>query len=152
MIAKKSDLINFKFVIVESHLSFILPTEDEENNPLDILNSYPVDIDFSIEKDITEEIFRIVASVNINANNEDNKPGYSIAATGICFFEFDKATELSEEQKVQMLQISGLSICITNLRSYIANQTSYFPWGSYSFYAVDVQDLLKSKENSSNEN
>jgi len=152
MIAKKSDLILKKFVIVESHLSFILSTEDEENNPLDILNSYPVDIDFSIEKDITEEIFRIVASVNINANNEDNKPGYSIAATGICFFEFDKATELSEEQKIQMLQISGLSICITNLRSYIAIQTSYFPWGSYSFYAVDIQELLKSKENFSNEN
>ena len=152
MIAQKSDLILKKFVIVESHLSFILPTEDEENNPLDILNSYPVDIDFSIEKDITEEIFRIVASVNINANNEDNKPGYSIAATGMSFFEFDKTTELSEDQKIQMLRISGLSICITNLRSYIANQTSYFPWGSYSFYAVDVQDLLKSKENSSNEN
>ncbi|HON19595.1 MAG: hypothetical protein KA976_07425 [Paludibacteraceae bacterium] len=152
MIAKKSDLILKKFVIVVSHLSFILPIDKKGNNPFDILNSYPVDIDFRIEKDITEEIFRIVASVNINANNEDIKPGYSISATGMCFFEFDKATELSEDQKMQMLQISGLSICITNLRSYIANQTSYFPWGSYSFYAVDVQDLLKSKENSSNEN
>jgi hypothetical protein len=152
MIAKKSDLILKKFVIVVSHLSFILPIDEKGNNPFDILNSYPVDIDFRIEKDITEEIFRIVASVNINANNEDIKPGYSISATGMCFFEFDMATELSEDQKMQMLQISGLSICITNLRSYIANQTSYFPWGSYSFYAVDVQDLLKSKENYSNEN
>jgi len=152
MIAKRSDLILKKFVIVESRLSFILPTEVEENNSVDILNSYPVDIDFRIEQDITEEIYRIVASVNINANNEENMPGYSITTTGMCFFEFDKTAVLSKDQKIQMLQISGLSICITNLRSYIANQTSYFPWGSYSFYAVDVQDLLKSKENSSNEN
>jgi preprotein translocase subunit SecB len=152
MIAKRSDLILKKFVIVESRLSFILPEKDDKERPFDILNSYPVDIDFSVEQDMNKEIYRIVTSVNINANNEEDKPGYSITVTGMSFFEFDKATELTEEQKVQMLRISGLSICIANLRSYIANQTSYYPWGSFSFYAVDIQELLKSEGNFENKN
>ena len=99
-----------------------MPTEVEENNPIDILNSYPVDITFVLNRYRGD--LQIVASVNINVNNEENMPGYSITTTGMCF-EFDKTAVLSKDQN-QMLQISGLSICITNLRSYIANQTSYF--------------------------
>ena len=90
--------------------------------------------------------------VKINEKTEEYKPGYSIGVTGIGFFEFDKETKLTEDQRIQMLQNSALSICITNLRSYISNQTSYFPWGSFSFHAVDIQDLLISKEKSSEDN
>ncbi len=150
MIAKRSDLILKRFAIVDSHLSFNITTESETQNTLDILNSYPVDIDFSIEKDTSKVLYRIVVSVDIN--NEKEKQGYGIGVTGIGFFEFDESTNLQEDDKIQMLQISGLSICISNLRSYIANQTSYFPWGSFSFHAVDVQDLLISKNQLTNSN
>lgn len=150
MIAKKSDLILKRFVIVDSQLSFNVQTESETQSTFDILNLYPVDIDFSIEEDASKVMYRIVVSVDINT--EKDNPGYSIGVTGIGFFEFDKSANLQEDIKIQMLQMSGLSICITNLRSYIANQTSYFPWGSFSFHAVDVQDLLLSKNKSSSQN
>lgn len=150
MIAKKSDLILKRFIIVDSQLTFNVPTEEETQSTFDILNSYPVDIDFSIEQDASKVLYRIVVSVDINTEKEN--PGYRIGVTGIGFFEFDKSANLPEEAKIQMLQMSGLSICITNLRSYIANQTSYFPWGSFSFHAVDVQDLLLSKNQTENQN
>lgn len=153
MISKRSDLILDNFIIVESQLSFIIQNEQSEISTLELLNSYPVDIDFSLEQDNNEEFYRIVVTAKINfCDNKES--GYSIFVTGMGFFSFLQETKLNEEQKIHMLQISGLSICITNLRSYIANQTSYFPWGSFSFHAVDIQYLLEEKqksiENSSN--
>ena len=148
MIAKRSDLVLNNFVIVDSRLSFILSDEQTNTETIEMLNSYPVDIDFNIEQDNNAELFRIVATVQMN-NYKEKKPGYSIAATGMAFFSFAPESSLTEDQKIQMLQTSGLSICITNLRAYVANQTSYFPWGSFSFHAVDIQALLKEKQNSS---
>lgn len=145
MISKRSDLVLDNFIIVESQLSFIIQNEQSETSTIELLNSYPVDIDFSLEQDNNEEFYRIVVTVKINFC--DNKePGYSVFVTGMGFFRFSQVTKLNEEQKVQMLQTSGLSICITNLRSYIANQTSYFPWGGFSFHAVDIQHLLEEKQ------
>ncbi len=145
MIAKRSDLILERFVVVESNLSLIISEETTDLKPDDVLNSYPVDIDFRLEQDNNIELYRIVTEIEIN-NCENKKPGYSIAVTGMGFFKFSPDTKLNEEQKVQMLQTSGLSICVTNLRSFIANQTSYLPWGSYSFYAVDIHALLEEKQ------
>jgi preprotein translocase subunit SecB len=145
MISKRSDLILDNFIIVESQLSFIIQNEQTEITTTEQLNSYPVDIDFSLEQDNNGELYRIVVTVKINFC--DNKAsGYSILATGMGFFKFSQTTQLNEEQKMQMLQTSGLSICITNLRSYIAHQTSYFPWGSFSFHAIDIQYLLEEKQ------
>ncbi len=146
MIAKRSDLTLNNFVIVDSRLSFIISDEQTNVEPIEMLNSYPVDIDFNIEQDNNAELFRIVTTVQIN-NCKEKKPGYSIAATGMGFFSFAPESSLTEDHKIQMLQTSGLSICITNLRAYIANQTSYLPWSSFSFHAVDIQALLKEKQN-----
>jgi preprotein translocase subunit SecB len=151
MISKRSDLVLDNFIIVDSQLSFVILNEQTDIQPAERLNSYPVDIDFSLEQDNHEEFYRIVVAVKINfCDNKD--PGYSIFVTGMGFFKFAQNTKLNEEQKIQMLQTSGLSICITNVRSYIANQTSYFPWGSYSFHAVDIQHLLEEKQKTSENN
>ncbi|NCC99738.1 MAG: hypothetical protein EOL95_08590 [Bacteroidia bacterium] len=152
MIAKKSELVLKRFVVVNSKLSFIVPNNNKTQNSFDLLNSYPVDIDFNIEEDASKKIYRIVVSVKINTELEKDNSGYSIDVTGIGFFEFDQTTDLTEDIKIQMLQFSGLSICITNLRSYIANQTSYFPWGNFSFHAVDLQDLLLAKTKTTEKN
>lgn len=146
MIAKRSDLILENFVIVESQLSLIIPTEQLGVMPVEIFNLYPVDIDFNLERDNNVELYRLVTTVQIN-NCEEKKPGYSIMTTGMGFFKFSPECGLTLDQKMQLLQVSGLSICITNLRAYIANQTSYFPWGSYSFHAVDINALLEGKQN-----
>ncbi|MGI6573156.1 MAG: hypothetical protein ACOX19_07035 [Fermentimonas sp.] len=145
MIAKKSELILESFVILESDIKFNVPQNNEKLDINETLNSYPVNIDFNIQHSLSIELYRVVVSIDINADFETPKPGYSIKLMGIGFFKFDEASQLTEQNKAQMLQTSALSICITNLRFYIANQTSYFPWGSFSFHAIDVQDLLMKK-------
>ena len=149
MIAQKSDLILINFAVVDSKVSFVDKglQGNEDINPLEILEKYPVDIDFELSKDESSNVYRVVTRIQVN-NSEKSEAGYSINVTGLGFFSFDKNSELNEEQKSQLLQISGLSICITNLRLYIANQTSYFPWGPYSFHAVDIQKLLSEKNKS----
>ena len=145
MIAQRSDILLDRFVVIESHLSMIISEVSTDLIPEDILNSYQVEIDFNLEQEKNIDVYRIVTTIEIN-NCANKKPGYSIAVTGIGFFKFSPETKLTDDQKVQMLQTSGLSICITNLRSYIANQTSYMPWGGYSFYAVDIHALLTEKQ------
>jgi len=145
MIARKSALILENFVIVDSHISLIVANEKLNTGVVEILNSYPVEIDFSIEEDSNDELFRIVTTIEIN-NKEERNPGYSILVTGMSFFKFENHTPLPDNQRKQMLQVSGLSICIANIRSYIANQTSYYPWGSFSFHAIDIQHLLEEKQ------
>ncbi|NLA15153.1 MAG: hypothetical protein GX877_01265 [Bacteroidales bacterium] len=150
MIAKKSDLILTKFSVINSHITFIPDLNDaEEIIPANYFDQYLVDLDFNVEYNDEHDMFRIVVSVRINDHNskDENIPGYSIHVVGIAFFKFDEKTELNNEQKLQLLSTSGLSICITNLRAFIANHTTSFPWGPYSFYAIDVQDLLASKQN-----
>ena len=145
MIAKKSDIILENFVIVESHLSLEIPTKQDNFQPLVATEAFPVVIDFNLAQENETGMFRIVTSLELN-NSPEKQPGYSIAITGMGFFKFADDSKLTEEQKIQMLQISGLSICITNIRSYISNQTSYFPWGSFTFHAVDIDALLKDKK------
>ncbi len=145
MIAQRSDILLERFVVVESHLSMMISEGSTDLIPEEFLNSYPVDIDFSFEQDKNIDAYRIVTTIEIN-NCVNKNPGYSIAVTGMGFFKFSPDTKLTDEQKVQMLQTSGLSICITNIRSFIANQTSYMPWGVYSFYAVDIHTLLQEKQ------
>jgi preprotein translocase subunit SecB len=152
MIAKKSDLILESFAILNSHIKFNIPPKDKKINAIEILNSYPVDIDFNIDYNSTDNIYRIIVSIKINVDPEAKKPGYSIAITGVGFFQFDNQSKITEEQKSLMLQTSALSICITNLRSYIVNQTSYYPWGSFSFHTIDIQDLLMTKAKNEKKN
>lgn len=151
MIAKKSDLILKSFAVFDSQITFNISSESNIENTNDFLNSFPVDIDFDIEYNSAHKIYRIFVTVDINADMQVNHSGYSIGVSGVGFFEFDETSQLNEQQKFQMLQTSALSICITNLRSYIANQTSYFPWGSFSFHAIDIQDLLNAKAKSLSE-
>jgi hypothetical protein len=45
-----------------------------------------------------------------------------------------------------MILFSGVSICITNLRAFIANLTSSYPLGRFNFPAIDVNDLIQKKK------
>lgn len=145
MIAKRSTLILESFIIVESNCSIVVPEELIEFHPIADTDSFPIDIDFRIEKENEAERYRIFISLEIN-NCTEKKNGYSISVNGVGFFSFDELAEFEENGKVQFLESSGLSICITNLRSFITNLTSYYPWGSFTFHAVDVQALLKDKQ------
>ena len=145
MIAKRSEIILERFVIVDSNCSIVVPKEPIEFNPIVNTDSFPIEIDFRIEKDVDDEKYRIIVFLEIN-NSAEKQNGYSIVAHGMSFFSFDTNAKIDENDKAQLLEISGLSICITNLRSFITNLTSYYPWGSFTFHAIDVQALLKDKK------
>lgn len=145
MIAKRSELILESFVVVDCNCSIVVPEEAIEFHPITDTENFPVDIDFRIEKEVDSERYRIIVSLEIN-NCTDKKNGYSITANGMGFFSFESNASLSESEKAQFLEMSGLSICVTNLRSFITNITAYYPWGSFTFHAVDIVALLKDKK------
>lgn len=144
MIAKRSALILESFVILDSNCSIVVPEVPTEFLPITETEGFPIDIDFRIEKENDIERYRIFVSLEIN-NCAEKKNGYSLAVNGMGFFSFNENAKIEDNEKIQLLEYSGLSICITNLRSFITNQTSYFPFGSFTFHAVDVQALLKEK-------
>ena len=145
MIAKRSELVLESFVIVDSHCSIVVPNEPIEFQPITETENFPIEIDFSLEKENDVDRYRIFVSLEIN-NCTDKKNGYSIAVNGIGFFSFDETAKIDDNEKAQFVEVSGLSICITNLRSYISNLTSYYPWGSFTFHAIDINALLKDKK------
>jgi len=145
MIAKRSALILESFVIVNNSCSIVVPNEPIEFQPITDSENFPIEIEFSLEKENNADRYKIFISLEIN-NCDDKKNGYSIAVNGVGFFSFDEAAKIDENEKVQFLESSGLSICITNLRSFITNLTSYYSWGSFTFHAVDVFALLKDKK------
>lgn len=143
MITKRSPLLLQNFVVLDSNIKANFPQEISETNPLCDSDSYPVLIDFQIEKKEDEELYRIFVDLSINPQKES---GYSASIKALGIFAFSDELPVDEATKSTLLRYSGLSICITNVRSYIFNQTSYFPWGPFMFYAIDVNDLLEQKE------
>ena len=143
MVAKQSAIVLESFVIMDSKCAIIL-SDSADFQPIETTRNFPIEIDFHIEKENNTERYRIFTKVEIN-NGIEKESGYSISTKGLGFFSFDQSKPIDENEKLQLLEYSGLSICITNLRSYIANQTSYFPWGNFTFHSVDVSDLLSEK-------
>ena len=142
MIAEKSVLCLDRFDILESQCDCIF-SDDETLDLLEETCKYPVDIDFNVRTD-EERIFLIGVHVRINASGEA-KPmtGYSVSVSRIGLF---KLPDGLSEIEIQGYLNSGVSICITNLRSYISTITSFYPLGRFSFHAVDMLALFKSKQ------
>src|SRR5690554_2942309 len=57
--------------------------------------------------------------------------GYFLASTGVGFFDFSRTPDISEQEKRDFLQMSGISICINQLRGVIAALTANAPYGRY---------------------
>lgn len=138
MITKKSDLTLNHFAIINSKCEFI-PSENETIDLLEQTKSFSVDIDFGIKQD--EDIFLVFVKAEIN-NGRKKKSGYSIFVEGVGNFSIDNSMESSQKQS---LINSSVNICITNLRSYINNVTSYYPLGSFNFHSIDMPALFKAK-------
>ena len=144
MITKKSPLILDSFNILNSKCE-IIHSDDSSIDLLENTKSMPVDIDFSIA---SNEDDSILVFTKVEINNADNPlPGYSIFAEGVGLFHFEAS--LTEDEKKQLVN-SSINICITNIRSYINTITSFYILGRFSFHAVDMPALLKSKADSIN--
>lgn len=111
-----------------------------DTNCQSIMSKYSVDIDFDIKQNQENTLYIIYVKVKINTNNDI---GYSIVVEGAGVFE---RKDIEVKEFTNILLNSGVSICITNIRSYIANMTSYYPLGKYNFPSVDMLDLFTAKQ------
>lgn len=145
MIAKKSSLILKEFVILESNCEVIASEISEGFNFQEIQNSYPLNIGYRVTQNKSDEIIGIFVDITIN---DEKKEGYYISVKGAGLFSFHKDEEVPEKDKGALIQYSGVSICITNLRAFIANITSYLPFGKFNFASVDMNDLIRQKRDS----
>lgn len=143
MIVKRSPLDLAEFALINQEFKFIHHEDQPEVEAL--FEQYVIDIDFSIN---TSDSIHFQVLVKIVVNPDQSLPGYYIASTGVGFFDFSQSPSISLEGKRDFLQLSGISICINQLRGIIAMLTANAPFGKYLLPAIDVNDLLKQKVDS----
>ena len=143
MIVTKSPLLLKSFTVLNSSCHTIPFSEMEGGASFkETQDKYAIDLDFGIKKEKLSGQTLIFVKLSINP---EKNPGYSIFAEGVGIFSFDETEELSEKDKRGLIQYSAVSICITNVRSFVANMTAYSPFGIYNFPSIDMNALLKQK-------
>lgn len=142
MIAKESSLILDNFYILKSDCTFI-PEKKASKNLYENVKKYPVDIDFDVQEINEKGIFFIFVNVKIN-HEEEVKEGYSLSIEGVGRFTLKNHNNMSKEN-ISSLINSGISICVTSIRAYLANLTSYYPLGSFYFHSIDMNELIEAK-------
>lgn len=143
MKVKKAPLVLHDFFVVDTKYKF----NDLGNSKVDIretFNNYELDFDFTAREQENGEIF-LFTKISIN-NIETPLPGYIIFLEGVSIFSFDAKAKLSEKEKTDYIYISGLSIGINNLRTYLTNTTSYYPFGKYQLPAIDIGALHQERK------
>ena len=148
----ESNLELVEFVIINSNYKFIDP--GKEVNIREIFSKYEIEMDFGkrdIKTEEDEHLFNVFVKVLINQSDQP-QPGYQILAEGISVFRIKNPGQLDDKTLTNLKNISALSISINNLRNYITNITAYGPFGKYIFPAVDVNNLIKQKIESQQQN
>lgn len=146
MLAKKSILKLERFSIVKSSCE-TLAFEEFPDSIQDYMQNYSIDIDFDILEtpNVPEEKKGVhFISVKIIINPE-KKPGYHIVTEGLGLFSFPTDIQLNDDTKSNFL-LSGVNICITNLRSFISTITTNYPFDQYLFPTIDMNDLIEKKK------
>jgi preprotein translocase subunit SecB len=138
----KSPLVQTDFFVLNCNYNFIEPTE-ESTNITETFSNYKIDFDFAHK---LQENGQIYIFVKVEINNVKNAlPGYKMFIEGVSIFEINEAKIVAQKQKEDLIHISGLSIAINNIRSYIDNLTMYNPLGKYSLPVIDLAALYKEK-------
>lgn len=137
-----SPLVQKDFFVINNNYQFIEPDE-ESINITETFEKYELDFDFAHKFQQNNQIY-IFVKVDINKGKK-TLPGYKMFVEGVSVFEFDPTKKLSKKDKDELIHVSGLSIAINNLRSYINNLTMYFPFGKYTFPLIDLNSAYKEK-------
>jgi len=142
METKASPLVLEDFYITNCNCNFEqFPTTNNVKELRGKQAKYPVLIDYEIKKTKDKPDFIIGLKVVINP---DHLEGYIIEVKGVGVFTISK--KMDEKEIANLIFYSAMNICIANIRSYIANMTSYFPIGRFNFHAIDMPSLIKEKQ------
>ena len=140
---KKSPLILNDFYVLDSKYKFNDPG-NKKVNIREIFDAYVIDLDFIAKEQKSGETF-LFTKISIN-DIDASLLGYIMFVEGVSIFSFDKHSILTDKEKSDFIYTSGLSIAINNLRTYISNVTSSYPFGKFQLPAIDVVALHADKK------
>jgi len=141
----KSQLVLEEFFVINSNYKFIEP-ENEDINFEELMKDYEIGIDFNV-RDITDEANRYIIYIKVSINqNENQLAGYSIFAEGVSFYSFENHKDLNENERSDLLWVSGVSMSINTIRNFVCSQSTYYPLGKYTLPSVDLTNLLNAKK------
>jgi len=147
MQAHKSPLILEETYIIASNILSVPETVDFNGQ----LNDFIIEIDFDIfinEED--SDAKRVL--VSIQGNDQDKPvPGYCFSIVAQATFNYEQNSKITKEEKDVLLTRSAIPIVIGQIRSYLSTLTAHGPFGIYLLPAIDMNDLLKQKEETSKE-
>lgn len=142
MTAKLSPLQLTDFQLLDLQYQFINPVETDEVDTGELFSRYDIDVDFAIQPQ-DDANFTIFTKAGINQSGSE--PGYKLFAEGVSTFRITDPAALPETTLQNLLVFSGVGIAMQQLRSRIADLTSFAPFGKYMLPTLDVDDLLKRK-------
>jgi hypothetical protein len=131
-------IIDFAITKLDFEMIF---TPEPDGDMISIFQSYPLEIDFDLERD---GYLRTFIKAEINKNKEI--AGYSISAEAVCIFEFDNKEDLPGDVKRSMEGFSTIYIALNSLRGLISSFTANAPFGRYILPSIDLNDLIEKKK------
>lgn len=140
MKAEISPLILENFSIAKNECTFI-PPKDTTQRTVQLYDT-SINVDFEVKINEAKSTFHVFMNLIVN---EEKKEGYYIYTDCFAAFNFDPSTTLSDADK-QSLIFSGVNMCITSLRGFITNVTSYMLADKYVLPMINTAALLKAKQ------
>lgn len=143
MKAKLSSLQLTDFQLLNLQYRFVNPTDIQEIDADELFSKYSLDVDFAIKRQ-DDTNFTIFTKADINSDGA--QPGYVLFAEGVSSFHIAEPSTLPEVKLQNLLVFSGVGIAVQQLRSRVADLTSFAPFGKYMVPTLDIDDLLKQKQ------
>lgn len=142
MILPQSPLEFVDFSVINTKYNFVFQSEPFDDVK-EVFATYQIDFDFSIQLDDLGQ-YSVFCKVGIN-NVANPVKGYKLFVETLSVFTISDHVAITEKEKSDLFNISGLSIAINNLRTFITSMTSFFPLGQYVLPAVDLNGLHELK-------
>jgi preprotein translocase subunit SecB len=140
MKVKHSKLELKDLVILNLDYQFNTPKENIDVDKL--MSTYNIDLDFMIIESLANE-YKVFVKASINYNLKKPVYGYSIFIECGSAFKID--SEVSKDERNQLISNSALVMTLNFLRVSLVNITGSFPFGKYILPSIDVKDLLEQK-------
>lgn len=141
---KKSALEILDFYVINSRYKFVDPSENDNDLDLKkVFSQYEIDIDF-IPREFNNQ-YVVLVKIHINDVKEP-LPGYSMFFEAVGIFNILDKENISEIQFADYLWNSAVRMCISQLRGFVANITSFFPMGKFVFPSLDLNSHIREKQ------
>ena len=136
MNVKRSELQQILFAVVDAHIN--LEDFESVHEPVDDLD---VDLNiFTNQED--DHLIRILFRIQAKKITPGSG-GINIDVSAACDFRIDPSLDPSSQDVFNLVNYSATGITYNNIRTYLQNETSYFPVEQYILPTIDLNDLCR---------